>query len=165
MSGSDVMVYIDSERCDGCGRCVEMCPVEALYLEGGVAQIDQALCTGCEACMKVCPERAILSVRTSDAEAALPAMGPTTLPGTPRQSSRLTRWAPKLVPILGTALVYLAREVAPKVVAHLLSDAERHTPASPGTAGSTAEDAEASTTVSGERRAERGRFRHRGGQS
>ena len=41
----DGLVYIDPERCTGCGRCVEACPYEAVFFDGaaGIAQ----KCTGC----------------------------------------------------------------------------------------------------------------------
>lgn len=161
MSGSDVMVYIDSGRCQGCGRCVEACPAEALRLEGGVAQIDQTRCTGCEACLEVCPEKAILSVRASGSrEEALEVIEPTGPPARSAQPSQLTRWAPKIAPILGAALAYVAHEVVPQVMAHWLSDADRRTPASP----KVSKDSDASLDVGDGRRSGHGRFRHRGGR-
>lgn len=55
-------VWIDVERCSGCGVCVEACPVEAIGLRNGVARVDEELCTGCEACIVACPEGAIQPV-------------------------------------------------------------------------------------------------------
>jgi ferredoxin len=160
MSDSDVMVYVDSGRCQGCGRCVEACPTGALWLEEGIAQIDQTRCTGCEACLAACPEKAILSVRTSDlCEGALAVVEPIEPPARSAKPSQLTRWAPKLAPALGAALAYVAREVVPQVVAHWLSDTDRRMPDSPGS-----RDSGVSPAASDGRRAGRGRFRHRGGR-
>jgi NAD-dependent dihydropyrimidine dehydrogenase PreA subunit len=161
MSDSDVMIYIDSGRCQGCGQCVEACPVSALRLEEGIAQIDQTRCTGCEACLAVCPEKAILSVRASGSrEEALAVIEPTGPPARSAQPSQLTRWAPKIAPILGAALAYVAHEVVPQVMAHWLSDADRRTPVSP----EISQDGEVSPDVSDRRRAGHGRLRHRGGR-
>ena len=56
------IVWIDVERCTGCGACVEVCPVEAIALVNDRAHIDPKICTGCEACVDACPEGAIQPV-------------------------------------------------------------------------------------------------------
>ena len=50
---------VDSEKCTGCGECVESCPVEAIELDGDVAKVDEDECTDCGACVDVCPDEAI----------------------------------------------------------------------------------------------------------
>jgi ferredoxin len=52
-------VWVDVERCTGCGACVEICPVGAIALLDGEALVDQETCTGCLACVDVCPEGAV----------------------------------------------------------------------------------------------------------
>jgi NAD-dependent dihydropyrimidine dehydrogenase PreA subunit len=59
-------LQVDSERCNGCKTCVEVCPkgVYELYRQDGkqksrVARL--ADCEQCTACVKQCPERAILA--------------------------------------------------------------------------------------------------------
>jgi NAD-dependent dihydropyrimidine dehydrogenase PreA subunit len=51
---------IDSEKCTGCGRCVEECPTGAVELVEGLAVIvrpdDCNYCTDCE---PICPHGAI----------------------------------------------------------------------------------------------------------
>lgn len=49
-----------TERCSGCGTCVEKadCIARALGLSGGVAVISEA-CRGCGRCAEVCPRGAI----------------------------------------------------------------------------------------------------------
>lgn len=56
------MVWIDEERCTGCGACVETCPVGAIALVDDVARVDEETCTGCGACLEVCPVEAIQPV-------------------------------------------------------------------------------------------------------
>jgi heterodisulfide reductase subunit A len=56
--------YIDDEKCIFCGRCVEECPVSAIYSGWEHAcpptcVIDEAVCTKCGNCEKVCPSAAI----------------------------------------------------------------------------------------------------------
>ncbi len=55
---SEVVPYIDKERCNGCGSCVEWCPSQAIILESK-ARIDEKLCIGCCECVEVCPEEAM----------------------------------------------------------------------------------------------------------
>ena len=50
---------IDSEKCDGCGECVDECPTGAISIQNGKAVIREALCKGCGACGAVCPNEAI----------------------------------------------------------------------------------------------------------
>ena len=50
---------VQPEKCTGCGRCVEVCPVEAVRLEAEVAVVDAQACTGCGACVEDCPNEAI----------------------------------------------------------------------------------------------------------
>ena len=48
------MIYIDKERCNGCGECLSICPVGAISLQGDKAFIDESLCKSCDACLSVC---------------------------------------------------------------------------------------------------------------
>jgi NAD-dependent dihydropyrimidine dehydrogenase PreA subunit len=53
------MFYIDSDRCTGCGACVDICPQGAISIQNDLAVIDQALCSKCGNCAEVCPTGAI----------------------------------------------------------------------------------------------------------
>ena len=55
---------IGGELCNGCGKCVTVCPVEAMTLVSAndphrpkkrKAKLDEAVCLGCGVCTRVCP--------------------------------------------------------------------------------------------------------------
>jgi NAD-dependent dihydropyrimidine dehydrogenase PreA subunit len=56
------MIYVDGEKCAGCGVCEDVCLVEAVRVSDDVACIDQDRCNECEACVEACPNEAILVV-------------------------------------------------------------------------------------------------------
>lgn len=49
---------VDPGGCTACGRCVDICPVDAIDI-GNVAVIDESVCTGCSFCIAACPEETI----------------------------------------------------------------------------------------------------------
>jgi NADPH-dependent glutamate synthase beta subunit-like oxidoreductase/NAD-dependent dihydropyrimidine dehydrogenase PreA subunit len=56
-------VVVDKERCRGCGRCIQVCPYQAVSFRGNNvggwhAVVDEALCKGCGNCISVCPSDA-----------------------------------------------------------------------------------------------------------
>ena len=50
---------VDVELCTGCGACVEVCPVNAISIQGGKARIDADKCVGCGVCEDECTVQAI----------------------------------------------------------------------------------------------------------
>jgi uncharacterized protein (DUF362 family)/Pyruvate/2-oxoacid:ferredoxin oxidoreductase delta subunit len=48
-----------TERCIGCGLCIENCPVQTISWASGKAKIDLSDCIRCYCCHEVCPELAI----------------------------------------------------------------------------------------------------------
>ena len=51
---------LDPERCDGCGRCAEVCPHGVLVLRGSTALVvDRDRCIECGACRTNCAAGAI----------------------------------------------------------------------------------------------------------
>lgn len=62
----DTYIFIDTDRCTGCGECVSTCPQNAIALHNNLAVIDQQKCDQCAACLPVCPQSAILEVSSSD---------------------------------------------------------------------------------------------------
>ena len=52
-------VQIDQEKCNGCGLCVDVCPLQAISLENDKAKVDDDSCTECGQCIDECPNKAI----------------------------------------------------------------------------------------------------------
>ena len=54
---------VDIKRCVGCGKCVDVCPFQAITkqsIRGEVkAQVIEAVCQGCGLCVATCPQGAI----------------------------------------------------------------------------------------------------------
>lgn len=57
----------DRERCTGCGACVDICPVQAVRMEGDFAVVDQAWCIGCGVCAIPCSFGAVKLARRTGA--------------------------------------------------------------------------------------------------
>ena len=53
------MPWVDENKCNGCGICVEECPVNAISMENQKAQIDMDKCIHCGICHQVCPQKAV----------------------------------------------------------------------------------------------------------
>jgi len=53
------MVYVDIERCTGCGICRGVCPQHAITVNNALASVNEELCIQCGACADVCPAGAI----------------------------------------------------------------------------------------------------------
>ncbi|MGE5582973.1 MAG: 4Fe-4S binding protein [Bacillota bacterium] len=51
----------DSGKCNGCGKCVDICPGDLLFINqsGKSAIRNQAECWDCMACVKTCPAGAL----------------------------------------------------------------------------------------------------------
>ena len=49
------MTYIITDKCEGCGDCMEECPVDAISEQGGTYTIDVDSCVDCDTCAEVCP--------------------------------------------------------------------------------------------------------------
>jgi len=50
------VVRIDEERCIGCVRCIEACPVDAIVgARGFMHTVIEPLCVGCNLCLPPCP--------------------------------------------------------------------------------------------------------------
>jgi len=45
-------MQLNQDLCIGCGLCLPWCPVEAIYIEDGKANIDHEVCTECGTCAR-----------------------------------------------------------------------------------------------------------------
>lgn len=53
-------IKIDLEKCNGCGTCVDTCPVEVYEIKDEKAvPVKQEECIACNACEASCPNGAI----------------------------------------------------------------------------------------------------------
>ncbi len=61
-------IVVDTERCKGCGLCVEACPLHILHLSeksvnmkgySYAVQDEWEKCNGCTSCAIVCPDGCI----------------------------------------------------------------------------------------------------------
>jgi MinD superfamily P-loop ATPase len=50
---------VDTELCDGCGKCGELCQYSAIICLKGTVMTFEQLCHSCGGCMAVCPQSAI----------------------------------------------------------------------------------------------------------
>ena len=59
---------VSTDSCDGCGKCVTVCPVEAMGLVSAgdphkpkrrKARVEESLCLGCGVCVRTCPNGGI----------------------------------------------------------------------------------------------------------
>ena len=65
---TNYLPQIESENCNGCGKCVEICPVEAMTLVSANdpvkkkmkrAKLNEEICLGCGLCVKACKTHGI----------------------------------------------------------------------------------------------------------
>ncbi|MFB0545839.1 MAG: 4Fe-4S binding protein, partial [Anaerolineae bacterium] len=61
-------VAINYARCDGCEKCLDACPSDALVKEEGRVKVEVTSCTGCGFCIPACPTGALDYVLGSEAE-------------------------------------------------------------------------------------------------
>ena len=77
-------VVVTTERCKGCGFCVEFCPTHVLALSSAFNKkgyhpphmVDPDKCSGCNLCGMYCPDFAIFGFRQAEVKAAKPAAEP-----------------------------------------------------------------------------------------
>jgi heterodisulfide reductase subunit A len=53
------IIRIDPEKCEWCGKCLEICPYDCITKKGTIAVVNKSTCKGCGMCAPVCPYDAI----------------------------------------------------------------------------------------------------------
>jgi len=92
------VIFIDEDKCTGCGDCLQVCPEEgAIVLQEEKAIINRELCTSCAACMPACSEGAIYEVE------AAPVAAERAQPAQVTKQPKLSRARPAMVATLAAA--------------------------------------------------------------
>lgn len=56
------MINISRNKCVGCGICITYCPVDAISINNGVAEVDHDKCILCRSCIEECSQNAIREI-------------------------------------------------------------------------------------------------------
>ena len=113
------MVYVNESLCTGCGECVDVCPSDAIRLVNGVARIEQSLCQECQACLSACHTGAILALQEPNKVIKSIAVR------SPAPVSEPALFHSKVWPAVGAAMVFVGREIVPRVAGALLDAWDR----------------------------------------
>jgi len=53
-------VVVNSDKCEGCEECIEVCPTDVFEMEDDKSvPVNAEECLGCESCIEVCDQEAI----------------------------------------------------------------------------------------------------------
>jgi len=63
MFATSTIVEVSDEACVGCRRCVNVCPSDALHMDGKLAVLEDSKCVGCFKCVEACIPYNAISVR------------------------------------------------------------------------------------------------------
>ncbi len=56
---SNFYSWINSDKCDDCLACIDICPMDAVSANEGYAAVDLDRCIGCGVCVSKCPTNAV----------------------------------------------------------------------------------------------------------
>jgi NAD-dependent dihydropyrimidine dehydrogenase PreA subunit len=115
------MIWVDVEKCLGCGACVEACPAELIDLEAGKAVIAEQGCDGCLRCIEACPSGALCVVPEPHPAilVPIPSSGyPAAAAARGEKPGQFGGWA-------AAAIVLFAQEFAPRLAEALVRALDR----------------------------------------
>ena len=121
------MVLINTKDCNGCGICIDSCPVGAIFLQNNKAFIDTNLCEECEECLDTCPQRAIIHSSTVQIQEMTPSV-PIEIPAvviSNQDQQKSTTQQNAVIPVISSMLLWTGRELAPRLLNLALDYVER----------------------------------------
>jgi Na+-translocating ferredoxin:NAD+ oxidoreductase RNF subunit RnfB len=66
-ASSSYIANVDEDKCNGCGLCIDRCPMSALVIkENGIPEVIQGRCLGCGLCTTVCAAESLALARRSE---------------------------------------------------------------------------------------------------
>ncbi len=122
------MIRVDQTLCAGCGVCVPECPTGAITQREGIVLVDAALCNGCGSldeaharlCIDVCPEGALTWVAETVPELATAPSSLAVIKPPARvvhvETQAAVPWRRALIPAMANALIWVGRELVPRLV-------------------------------------------------
>lgn len=67
---SHYRIRFDRDSCNGCGACMDICPMQAIAQDEDGKPVTDASCVGCGNCVAKCPEQGRILVRKDEDEMA-----------------------------------------------------------------------------------------------
>ena len=58
------MISIRDNRCDYCGACITVCPVDCIEVREASITIEDSVCIECDLCVYICPIEVLESYAT-----------------------------------------------------------------------------------------------------
>jgi len=52
------LITISQANCKNCYKCVRYCPVKAIKIKDGQAEVIEERCISCGICVNICPQKA-----------------------------------------------------------------------------------------------------------
>jgi NAD-dependent dihydropyrimidine dehydrogenase PreA subunit len=81
---TNFLPWVDKNTCNGCGKCVALCPVESMTLVSAndpqdpkkkIARVDEERCLGCGVCVRACTKQDALSLISRPKRVIIPLNG------------------------------------------------------------------------------------------
>lgn len=126
------MIVVDITKCAGCGVCEQSCPTGAIRVVGDRATVNPSLCNDCGVCVEACPAGALSLAAEPVAAKPVVTMTPETAEETratevirARPVPALASRSSEVLPLVGAALAFVGRSLAPRLLSLLAERGHR----------------------------------------